>query len=153
MRKLRTLENTKPGDVRAYKRSLKLIEKYSKESVVDLLQTIKEIVNTHLKGCSDYSEEEIQDSLRDKLSRLTVEPSKEGVLTEDEINKLLRPLAYKLQHLYDDFLGTMICGYAPLKCINLHLPQDPELNHQIIVNWLSIFDDMIERAQNELEHL
>ena len=66
MRKLRTIENTTPGDKRAFKNKQKNGEKYTVEAVESALNTIQEIINTYLKDLTDLTQEQ-QYSLQDKL--------------------------------------------------------------------------------------
>ena len=99
MRKLRTIENTTPGEKRAFKNKQKNGEKYTVEAVESALNTIREIINTQLKDLDDLSQEQ-QYSLQDKLyNTIWIEPSANGILTEREVLKLIEPTASKLQHL------------------------------------------------------
>lgn len=151
MRKLRTLENTKPTDQRAFKRSLKHIDKYTKETVNDTLNDIQSTVESSLSNATDCSYE-LQANIQTRISKMVLDPSNEGVLTEAEVNKLLTPMALKLQQLHEEFLFASIGSYAPIRNLNLNKPLDPELNHQILVNWLETFNELVRRARYELEH-
>lgn len=151
MRKLRTLENTTPGEKRAFKNKQKLGEKYSKEAVESALNMIQGITNTSLKDLNDLSLEQ-QYSLQDKLyDEIWVEPSKNGVLLESEVLKLIEPFASKLQHLYEDYLFTTIDSYMPIVNIHNNKPLDPKLNHKCILQQLDILNTLIEGAHNELK--
>lgn len=152
MRKLRTLENTKPTEQRAFKRSLKHVDKFTKESVEETLNTIQKLVETSLAGAFECTEE-LQHSIQTRIASMSIESSNDGVLTEQEINKLLMPLALKLQHLYEDYLFTEMDGYRPLKIINGQGKLDPAKDHKILVDWIDTFNGLIERAHNELKHL
>ena len=153
MRKLRTLENTTPGEKRAFKDKQMNGEKYTIEAVESALNTIREIINTTLKDLNDLSQEQ-QYSLQDKLyATIWIEPSKDGILLESEILKLMEPTASKLQHLYDDYLFTTIDSYTPIANIHYNKPSDPRLNHKCILHQLNILNTMIERACNEIKHI
>ena len=153
MRKLRTIENTTPGEKREFKNKQKIGEKYTVEAVESALNTIQEIINTSLKDLNDLSQEQ-QYSLQDKLyNTIWIEPSANGILLEKEILKLLEPTASKLQHLYDDYLFTTIDSYTPVVNIHNHEPLDPRLGHKCILQQLDILNTMIEKAHNEIKHI
>ena len=153
MRKLRTIENTTPGEKRAFKNKQKIGEKYTVEAVESALNTVQEIINTSLKDLNDFSQEQ-QYSLQDKLyAAIWIEPSTNGILLESEILKLMEPIASRLQHLYDDYLFTTIDSYTPIVNIHNNEPLDPKLNRKCILHHLNILNTMIERARNEIKHI
>lgn len=153
MRKLRTIENTTPGEKRAFKNKQKVGEKYTIEAVESALNTIKEIINTSLKDLTDLSDEQ-QYLLQDKLyDAIWIEPSACGVLLESEILKIIEPIASKLQHLYDGYLFTTIGSYTPIVNIHNNQPLDPKLNHKCILQQLEILNTLIERARDEIKHI
>lgn len=153
MRKLRTIENTTPGEKRAFKNKQRIGEKYTVEAVESALNTIKEIINIALKDLTDLSHEQ-QYSLQDKLyDDIWIGPSKDGILLESEILKLIEPVAFKLQHLYDDYLFTTIDSYTPIVNIHNNEPLDPRLNHRCILRQLEILNTLIERAHDEIKYI
>ena len=153
MRKLRTIENTTPGEKRAFKNKQKAGEKYTVEAVESALNAIQEIINTSLKDLTDLTQEQ-QYSLQDKLyTTIWIEPSKDGILLEREVLKLIEPVASKLQHLYDDYLFTTIDFYTPIVNIHAKVPLDPRLNHKCILHQLSLLNTLIEGAYNEIKHI
>lgn len=153
MRKLRTIENTTPGEKRAFKNKQKNGEKYTAEAVESALKTIQEIIHTYLKDLNDLSQDQ-QYSLQDKLyNSIWIEPSRNGILVESEVLKLIEPIASKLQHLYDDYLFTTVDCYTPIANIHYHKPLDPKLSHKCILHQLSILNTLIEVAYNEIKHI
>ena len=153
MRKLRTIENTTPGEKRAFKNKQRIGEKYTVEAVESALNTIQEIINTSLKDLNDLTQEQ-QYALQDNLyATIWIEPSKDGILVEQEVLKLMEPTASKLQHLYDDYLFTTIDSYTPIANIHFNKPLDPRLNHKCILHQLNILNTLIERAHNEIKHI
>lgn len=153
MRKLRTIENTTPGEKRAFKNKQKVGEKYTVEAVESALNTIQEIINASLKDLTDLSRSQ-QYSLQDKLyNAIWIEPSKDGILLEPEILKLIEPIASKLQHLHEDYLFTTIDSYTPI--VNMHNNEllDPRLNHRCILKQLNILNTLIERVHDEIKHI
>lgn len=153
MRKLRTIENTTPGEKRAFKNKQKNGEKYTVEAVESALNTIQEIINTSLKDLNDLTQEQ-QYSLQDKLyATIWIEPSRNGILVESEVLKLIEPIATKLQHLYDDYLFTTIDCYTPIANIHYNKPLDPDLSHKCILYQLDILNTLIEGAYNEIKHI
>lgn len=152
MRKLRTEKNTRPLEQRAFKRSLKHVDKFTKESVEDTLKAIQIIVDTSLRDAFECSLE-FQYSIQRKIAEMQIESSNDGILTEQEINKLLMPLAIKLQHLHEDYLFTEIDNYMPIRVINGQGKFDPTKDHQILVDWIETFNHLIERARHELRYL
>lgn len=151
MRKLRTLENTKPTEQRAFKKSLKHVDKFTKESVVASLKSIQSIVTEALKNAFECSLE-LQEDIQTKCAALHISSSNDGIMTEQEINKLLMPLALQLQHLHTDYLFAEIEHYSPIRAFNGHGVLNPTLDHQILLDWLENFNYLIERAHNELDH-
>lgn len=153
MRKLRTIENTTPGEKRAFKNKMRVGEKYTAEAVESALNTIQEIINTSLKDLNDLFRDQ-QYALQDKLyDTIWIEPSKDGILLEPEILKLIEPVASKLQHLYEDYIFTTIDSYTPIVNIHNNEPLDPKLNHRCILKQLNILNTLIERAQDEIKHI
>lgn len=153
MRKLRTIENTSPGEKRAFKNKQKAGEKYTVEAVESALNTIREIINTSLKDLTDLSYEQ-QYSLQDKLyDTIWIEPSVYGVLLDSEILKIIEPIAYKLQHLYESYLFTTIDSYTPIINIHNNKPIDPELSHKCILQQLEILNTLIKKAHDEIKHI
>lgn len=152
MRKLRTEKNTRPLEQRAFKRSLKHVDKFTKESVEETLNTIQNVVESSLRDAFECSLE-FQYSIQRKIAEMQIESSNEGVLTEAEINKLLTPLAIKLQHLHEDYLFTEIDNYIPIRVINGQGKFDPTKDHEILMTWTETFNHLIERARHELRYL
>ncbi len=153
MRKLRTLENTTPGEKRAFKNKQKVGEKYTIEEVKSALNTIQEIINTSLKDLTDLSREQ-QYSLQDKLyNEIWIGPSEDGILSESEILKLIEPIASKLQHLYESYLFTTIDCYTPIINIHNNKPLDHELNHRCILQQLHVLNTLIDGVYNEIKHI
>ena len=153
MRKLRTIENTSPGEKRAFKNKMRVGERYTIEAVKSALNTIQEIINTSLKDLTDLSDEQ-QYSLQDKLyDTIWIEPSTNGILLESEVLKILEPIASKLQHLYEGYLFTTVDSYTPIVNIHNNKPLDPRLNHKCILQQLEILNNLIERAHDETKHI
>lgn len=159
MRKLRTLENTRPTDVRTFKKSLKHVDKFTKESVDETLTAIQHIVESSLEDANECTLE-FQYSIQRKIAEMSIDSSNggfEAAITEQDINKLLMPLALKLQHLHEDYLFAEIDHYMPIRVINGQGPLgpelDPKMDHEILLNWLETFNTLIERARHELKHL
>lgn len=152
MRKLRTLENTKPTEQRAFKRSLKHTDKFTKDSVEDALNAIQIIVKSSLEDAFKCSVE-LQTDIQMMIAEMSIEASNDGILTEQDINKLLMPLALKLQHLHEDYLFTEIEGYSPIRAVNGQGKLKPTLDHKILIGWLETFNGLIERSRHELKRL
>ena len=153
MRKLRTIENTTPGEKRTFKNKQKAGEKYTVEAVESALNTIKEIINTTLKDLNELSYEQ-QYSLQDKLyDEIWIEPSAYGILLESEVLKIIEPIASKLQDLYEGYLFTTVDSYTPIISIHNNEPLDPKLSHKCILQQLEILNTLIERVCDEIKHI
>ena len=153
MQKLRTIDNTTPGEKRAFKNKQRVGEKYTVEAVESALDTIQEIINTSLIDLNDLSQDQ-QYALQDKLyDAIWIEPSRNGILLEQEILKLIEPIASKLQHLHADYLFTTIDSYTPIVNIHNNDPLDPKLNNRCILKQLHILNTLIGRARDEIKHI